>query len=120
MGETAAARYTAFTIGDDGSLGDRRVWAQVAPAPPWALAGDAAPAPVRARRLRASTPRATSGRPTRCGRAAAGRAGRRVVDELPAPDGLGVYACMLGGDDGRTLLMCAAPDFGEAHAQRVR
>ena len=24
-----------------------------------------------------------------------------------------MFACMLGGDDGRTLLMCAAPDFLE-------
>ena len=29
------------------------------------------------------------------------------------PEGLNVFACMLGGDDGRTLLMCAAPDFCE-------
>ena len=34
VGETAGARYTAFTIEEDGSLSDRRVWAQVAPTPP--------------------------------------------------------------------------------------
>jgi sugar lactone lactonase YvrE len=34
VGETAASRYSAFTIEPDGSLSDRRVWAQVAPAPP--------------------------------------------------------------------------------------
>src|SRR3954469_3066728 len=34
VGETAGARYTAFTIEDDGSLSDRRVWAQVADTPP--------------------------------------------------------------------------------------
>ena len=27
------------------------------------------------------------------------------------PEGLDIFACMLGGEDGRTLLMCAAPDF---------
>ena len=42
--------------------------------------------------------------------------GGRILDEVAAPDGLGVYACMLGGEDGRTLLMCAAPDFYE-HAR---
>jgi SMP-30/gluconolaconase/LRE-like protein len=62
VGETAGARYTAFTIQDDGTLTDRRVWAQVAEAP---------------------------------------------------PEGTDVFACMLGGDDGRTLLMCVAPDFLE-------
>ena len=34
VGETAGARYTAFTIEDDGSLSDRRVWAQLADTPP--------------------------------------------------------------------------------------
>ena len=33
VGETAGARYTAFTIQDDGALTDRRIWAQVAPTP---------------------------------------------------------------------------------------
>jgi sugar lactone lactonase YvrE len=46
----------------------------------------------------------------RCIRIAPGGA---IVDEIRMPDGLGVFACALGGDDGRTLLMCAAPDFLE-------
>ena len=33
VGETAGARYTAFTLAGDGSVSDRRVWAQVAFAP---------------------------------------------------------------------------------------
>ncbi len=33
-------------------------------------------------------------------------------------DGLGVFACMLGGDDGRTLFACVAPTFNEAEASR--
>ena len=37
--------------------------------------------------------------------------GGRLVEEIPAPDGLGVYACMLGGPDGTTLLQCCAPGF---------
>jgi sugar lactone lactonase YvrE len=39
--------------------------------------------------------------------------GGEIVDEIAAPEGLDVFACMLGGDEGRTLLMCAAPDFAE-------
>jgi sugar lactone lactonase YvrE len=35
--------------------------------------------------------------------------GGEIVDEVPAPDGLNIFACMLGGDDGRTLLLCVAP-----------
>ena len=30
------------------------------------------------------------------------------------------YACMLGGEDGRTLLMCAAPDFFEEPRKAAR
>src|SRR5689334_8722060 len=33
VGETAGARYAAFTIKDDGSLSDRCVWAQIASTP---------------------------------------------------------------------------------------
>jgi hypothetical protein len=37
---------------------------------------------------------------------------RRATDGAVS-EGLNVFACMLGGEDGRTLLMCAAPDFFE-------
>lgn len=47
-------------------------------------------------------------------------AGGRVLDEIAAPDGLGIFACMLGGEDGRTLLMCAAPDFLETNRAGTR
>jgi hypothetical protein len=36
------------------------------------------------------------------------------------PEGLGAFACMLGGDDGRTLLICAAPDFAEEMRSNAR
>ena len=43
--------------------------------------------------------------------------GGEIVASVPMPDGLDVFACMLGGHYGRTLLMCAAPDFSaEARA----
>ena len=51
----------------------------------------------------------------RCIRVAPGGA---IVDEIPTPEGLGCFACALGGDDGRTLLVCAAPDFLERTAAR--
>ena len=46
--------------------------------------------------------------------------GGAIVEEIAAPDGMGVYACALGGDDGRTLLMCCAPDFYEHTRAPVR
>ena len=67
------------------------------------------------------TPRATSGRPT----ASAARPcriapGGEIVDEIQLPDGLGAFACTLGGDDGQTLLLCSAPDFAEENRKAAR
>ena len=114
VGETAGARYTAFTIEANGSLSDRRIWAQLAPTPP------------------VTTLEETLGQlkvgPDGCGLDAEGHIwaadevgarcirvapGGEIVDEIAAPEGQDVWACMLGGQDGRTLLMCAAPDFTE-------
>jgi sugar lactone lactonase YvrE len=121
VGETAAARYTAFTIADDGSLSDRRVWAQVAPEPPLGT-------------LQETLGQLAFG-PDGCGLDAEGHIwsadevgarcvrlapGGEIVAEIPMPEGLDVFACMLGGDDGRTLLMCAAPDFHEEARSAAR
>ena len=38
----------------------------------------------------------------------------------PHPRGLGCFACALGGDDGCTLLLCAAPDFLEMNRRQAR
>jgi sugar lactone lactonase YvrE len=115
VGETAASRYTAFAIQDDGSLDQRRVMMQLDPAPP--MGGS----------FEEMISRLGFG-PDGCTLDAEGHIwsadsmGQRclrlspdgdIVEELKMPDGLGAFACMLGGADGRTLLMCAAPDFGE-------
>ena len=102
VGETVGQRYTAFTIGDDGSLTDRRVWADVRGIGPDGCGLDA------------------DGR-IWCADAFAHRCvlieeGGAVVDEVPSPEGLSTYACMLGGADGRTLLQCCAPSH-EAQRQ---
>jgi len=101
VGESAGLRYTAFTIADDGSLIDRRIWAQPSD-PPVAPDGCCLDAEGRIW--------AADALGNRCVRLAEGG---EVLDELRPPDGLNVYACMLGGDDGRTLLMCVAPGFLE-------
>jgi sugar lactone lactonase YvrE len=121
VGETAGARYTAFTIQPDGALTDRRVWAQVAPAPPITTFAETLGAlrfgpdgcclDAEGHIWSADEVNA------RCVRLAPGG---DITDEIPMPDGLDVFACMLGGDDGRTLLMCAAPDFAEANRRAAR
>src|SRR4051812_31044609 len=114
VGETGAGRYTAYTIGDDGSLSDRRVWAQIGISPPLTTF--------------AETVGQLTFAPDGCGLDAENHIwsanplgavvariapGGAIVDERRPPTGLTCLACMLGGDDGRTLLICAAPDFNE-------
>jgi sugar lactone lactonase YvrE len=41
--------------------------------------------------------------------------GSEILDELET-DGLGVFACMLGGEKERTLFACVAPTFNEVEA----
>jgi sugar lactone lactonase YvrE len=121
VGETAGARYTAFTIAGDGSLTDRRIWAQVAPAPELTtleevlaqleFGPDGCALDAEGHIWSADEAGA------RCVRLARGGA---IADEIVAPDGLNCFACMLGGDDGRTLLICAAPDFVETKRAAAR
>lgn len=44
--------------------------------------------------------------------------GGSILDELKT-EGVGAFACMLGGDDGRTLFACVAPTFEEAEASAI-
>jgi sugar lactone lactonase YvrE len=110
VGETFGARYTSFTTAHDGSLSDRRTWAQFGPTPhgsldEWAsqlkLAPDGCTLDAEGCIWFASTRSV-------CCRVAMGG---EILDEIRVPDGLRVYACMLGGHDGRTLLMAAVPSF---------
>lgn len=103
VGETMGNRYTAFTIAPDGSLTDRRVWAQFG-----STVGDDASVWPDGCALDAEGH-------VWCADARGGRVVRIspsgvIVEQITAPDGLGVYACALGGDDGRTLLLCCSPD----------
>lgn len=117
VGETMGSRYTAFTIEADGTLSDRRIWGQMAPTPELGAF--------------AETLGAVQVGPDGCALDAEGHIwcadaigarvirlapGGEIVDEVAAPEGMGAFACMLGGDDGRTLLVCLAPDFFE-HAR---
>lgn len=119
VGETLGCRYTAFTIHDDGSLSDRWVWAQLAPTPAIGTTDEVLAAVTVA--------------PDGCGLDADGciwaadavgsrvirvAQGGHIVESISMPDGLGAFACQLGGANGSTLLICAAPDFFE-HARAV-
>lgn len=121
VGETLGNRFTAFTIAEDGSLRDRRVWAQLGPEVTLGPAADTLAqlriAPDGCSLDAEDRIWAADGIGGRCVRVAEGG---DIVDQVRAPEGLGVFACALGGDDGRTLLMCCAPDYFEANRRDTR
>lgn len=113
--ETLGNRVSAFDIAADGSLGPRRDWAVFGPLATTRVLADAVPQAVYA--------------PDGCcldaegclwiadavgGRVCRVREGGEVIDTVVP--GTGAFACMLGGEDGRTLFICCAPDFDE-HAR---
>jgi sugar lactone lactonase YvrE len=121
VGETTGNRYTAFTIAADGSLTDRRTWAEFGSLPVADSVADGLAQITVA--------------PDGCTLDAEGRIwvadalgnrcvlvaeGGEILDEVRVPGGLGVYACALGGEDGRTLLLCSAPDFFEHNRMSAR
>jgi sugar lactone lactonase YvrE len=100
VGESMGHRYTAFTIGDDARLSDRRVWAEVPGKGPDGCALDAEGAIWMADAFGAG-----------CFRLAAGG---EILDQVAASQP--VFACALGGPDRRTLYLITAPAFGDAQA----
>ncbi|HEX4183852.1 MAG TPA: SMP-30/gluconolactonase/LRE family protein [Caulobacteraceae bacterium] len=92
IGETLGAVLTAFDIAADGALSNRRVWASTAPRVPDGIALDAKGC------VWIANPTAPE-----CVLFAEGGDVLDVVET-----GQPCYACMLGGDDGRTLFMLTA------------
>ena len=117
--ETFGNRVSAFDIGPDGSLSNRQDWARFGELPTSRALGDALGSLQVA--------------PDGCGLDADGmlwiadalngrairvREGGEIVEEISP--GTGVFACGLGGSDGRTLFLCAAPDFDEQARSSAR
>lgn len=112
VGETFGNRVTAFDIAANGALGNRRSWACFGPLPSTTeLAAARRELVVAPDGCGLDAERAlwiADGSHRRVLRV---RAGGEIAEEI-AP-GLGSFACTLGGADGRTLFICAAPDFDE-------
>jgi sugar lactone lactonase YvrE len=118
VAETIAARFSAFTIGADGSLSDRRIWGQVAPTPELDELDE------RYSQVRFAPDGCTLDADgciwagdSLHRRAARIAPGGQILEQIPAPEDRAFYGAMLGGDDGRTLLLCAAPDWREARPE---
>ena len=111
VGESMGNRMSAFTIAEDGSLGGRRTWAEFGPVPPreqWTMATlhnmDLSPDGC-AIDAEDCIWVADPGNRRVCRVAEGGR----ILQELRVPGEDCVYACGLGGPDGRSLVICAAP-----------
>ncbi|WP_235926540.1 SMP-30/gluconolactonase/LRE family protein [Actinokineospora pegani] len=119
VAETFANRVTAFDIDDSGALVNRRVWATFGDVPTGpdlaSVLGQVEVAPDGCC-LDAEgalwVADALSGKVIRV------KEGGDIVDEIQVDSG--VFACMLGGDDGRTLFLCASPDFDAAARAATR
>ncbi len=92
VGETLAGVLTAFDIGAGGALSNRRLWAPTAPYVPDGICLDAEGAIWIANPIG-----------PQCVRIAEGGEVLEVIDT-----GQPCFACMLGGEDGRTLFMLTA------------
>jgi sugar lactone lactonase YvrE len=115
VAESTMNRLTAFRV-TSGWLGERRTWAAFGDPPtstdvgealnqlavvPDGICLDAEGAVWVADALRSRLLRVAEG--------------GRIIEERKT-DGVRVFACMLGGDDGRTLFACVAPSAQEAEA----
>ena len=113
VAESWGQRLTAFDVEDDGSLSNRRVWADLAQngtGPPDGIALDADGAIWVAV-------------PTNPGALVRVAEGGEVLERIDVPD-MGVYACMLGGDERLTLFSLEAPSSnpqpGDPRRGRIR
>jgi len=102
VAESWGRRLTAWTRSGDGGLGDRRVWADLGETVPDGICLDAEGA------VWVADPRNRE--------AVRVREGGVVTDRISTGE-RGAFACMLGGDDRRTLFLCTATSSGPAAAE---
>ncbi|MEC7398116.1 MAG: SMP-30/gluconolactonase/LRE family protein [Pseudomonadota bacterium] len=102
VGETRGNRLTAWDIAEDGILTNRRVWADLGKNFPDGICLDEDGAIWVADPRLKETIRV--------------REGGEITHRISTVD-FGSYACMLGGDDRKTLYICTAPGSGPGAAE---
>jgi sugar lactone lactonase YvrE len=119
VAETFGNRIAAFDLEGDGSLTNRRDWAWFGDVPETDVIGEALPQlAVGPDGICLDEEGAVWVADALHGRVVRVREGGEILDEVHLD--AGVFACMLGGEDGRTLFMCTAPDFDEQKRSAAR
>ena len=119
VGETMANRITAFDIEAGGTLVNRRVWAQFGERPNDSDVGKALAAlTVASDGCCLDADGALWVADAAHGRVVRVKEGGHIVEQIQLETG--VFACTLGGSDGRTLFLCTAPDFIEEKRASAR
>ena len=120
VNETFGNRISAFDIKADGNLGPRRDWACFGPLPQGREQAEVFPQAKVAPDGGALDAEGAVWIADAIGnRVLRVAEGGRVLDEISTGK-LGVFACMLGGPDRRTLFLCVAPDFHEHQRTNAR
>ena len=104
IGETLAHRLTSFDIGADGTLSNRRVFAQFGDVWPDGICLDAEGG------IWVADPRGH--------RVIRAKEGAGVVETIRMAEGRHAFACMLGGADRKTLYICTSTASGPAMANK--
>lgn len=108
VAESLAQRFSAFDIEPDGTLSRRRVWAVFGPYPhPASYQETRAQLNVIPDGCTSDAAQHLWSADSKGGPCVRIAPSGEVVDEIPTPAGYRFSACMLGGADGRTLLLCA-------------
>jgi len=119
VAETLGGRLTAFDLGDDGTLSNRRVWAKLSDTPDTEDLGELiAAGGVAPDGTALDAEGAIWAADALGGRVLRVREGGEILEQISP--GTGVFACALCGADGRTLVMCAAPSFAEHERRDTR
>jgi sugar lactone lactonase YvrE len=119
VSETFGNRIAGFDIAEDGSLSNHRAWATFGPVPETTDIGESlAQLAVAPDGMTLDAEGAVWVADALNARAVRVREGGEIVDEVQADSG--VFACMLGGEDGRTLFLSSAPDFDEHKRSAAR
>jgi sugar lactone lactonase YvrE len=115
VAESTMNRLSAFRV-TRGALGERRTWAKFGEPPKsTSVSGVLKEVEVAADGICLDAEGAVWVADAAHGRLVRVAEGGKILQELKVLEG-GVFACMLGGADGRTLFACAAPTFHEGVA----